>query len=122
MEGVAGEDDNRSRRHLDPDSVPGLGFAVLTPMVRARDDLGGAVFGGEIVERPDGADPDHGAGPSQQFRLAAVIDVKRLYCLARMQMNGECGAEQVAGLQEGIDDRQYSQVFDRYGDRRRLGE
>ena len=93
------EQQDRSGGHFGRDGLGRVGLARRA-QVAAGDDAGGAVIGGEVVERPQRG--DHDVAVAGQ-RVDALVVVEDLGLLAGMDLDGAGDAELRAGADRLLD-------------------
>ena len=112
MQQRSGEQHGRpgAHGHLDMPVLVGLRALRGSPAVGAGDDLGRAIVLGEVVERPDCADPHHRSGALDPH--VVVVGVPALGRLARVHLDGEAGRESVVRRQQLVDHREHVGMLD----------
>ena len=83
---------------------------LVAPHVAARNHLGAAVGLGEGVHRRNQGVADRGARAGQP--VEAVVGVQALGGLAGVDLDRLGGGQQIARLQQPIQDRQHTRLFD----------
>ena len=130
-------DCQRSRRHGQLDGVRPVALIVIglvgemrglhraldilpVPQMASRDDFGGAVLFGRVVDRPERADAKGRARPRNPG--SAVVEVPGLHGFAGMQIDRKQSRQQAALAEFGFDKGHGERMDDELREDRRLGQ
>src|SRR4051794_4833522 len=104
------EEDTRAGGHDDRQRPVFGGRATLPPAVAPRYDHGGAIVGGEVVDRPYSRRRERFPWPRN--RVEAVVMVRQLCRLSRLNVDGLQRRKQIIGHQQPIEHRQHPGIVD----------